>query len=216
MKNTRRFFSRLCALVLVAGAWLATAATGRSQVSLTLTATDATYSNVTATFSGTFSTPGDFDLYYANLLLVGFTNATAWSSTASVTTLAQASSIYPGTLTLDTLAYSTTVDPNTGIIAAGAYIQANAEGSDSSIGNPMDYSGTATFDLSAIAGQLSAGTGDLVAEIQSGDDSSFSSQTVGTWALSIEAVPEPGTVVLGGIGLGLAAFALRRRRAVAA
>jgi hypothetical protein len=216
MKNITGFFGRFCALFLMAGALLSAPSLGRSQVFLTMTATDATYSNVTVTLSGTFSSANYFDLYYSNLLLVGLTNATEWSSTAGATTLSQ-SADFNGPLSFDTLAYNTTADPNTGITAAGAYLQAATAGdNDSSFGSPFDYSGTATFDLSSIAAQLGTGTGSLIAEIQSADDNSFSSQIVGTWSLAIVSAPEPGTVGLSLFGGALALGFVLRRRVVAA
>jgi len=183
---------------------------------MTMTATDATYSNVTVALSGSYTPP--VGLYYANLLLVGFTSATNFSSTASATTLALTSD-NPDNIPFDTLAYNTQADlnanvnPGTYLQSAGSTDSANAWG-----GTEFDYSGSATFDLSAISGQLNAGTGDLVAEFGDFFNSGLViDETIGTWSLDIVSVPEPGTVSLALFGGALAlGFVVRRRRAVAA
>jgi hypothetical protein len=177
---------------------------GRSQIALTFVASDATYSQVTVTASGSWADlNGDpFGLLYTSLSLDGFSAATGLNASAGPTTLSVVSELLSLEADYDTLTFDSVINP-------GIYLESSANSSVS--GGPYDFSGSAVFDLSSLAGQIAA-SGEIEA-VYGPSDSELPNYNadIGTWTFEVAAAPEPGTVALGCLGVGILAFALRRR-----
>jgi hypothetical protein len=196
----------LCLALLVLGGLALTAATGRSQVILNINA-NSDFSVVTMSISGSYTLTDSLATttnLSASIYLDGFTDFFGWEADAGSSTLQQVSG--STTINYNSIAWDDSHN------STGTFLEASSSLTNT---NPHVFSGTATFDLSSIAEGLSGSlSGNLELETYIGDGD-YDSLNIGTWNLTVAETPEPGTIALACAGLGLAAFALRRRRVAA-